>query len=100
MVENVGNGAVYKACPYCLTEIIVEKPVIISAAEPKNLEEVNKAEERPLAKEKLKIQTVSEKTECKHYFGYLSQRSSKEGVPEECIVCEKIVQCMLKTVTE
>jgi hypothetical protein len=36
---------------------------------------------------------------CKHHFGYLSQRSSKEKIPEECITCENIVQCMLKNVT-
>jgi hypothetical protein len=53
-----------------------------------------------LAKEKHDAQPIPERTECKHFFGYLSKRSSKEGVPEECIVCEKIVQCMLKTVTE
>ncbi|MEM3565511.1 MAG: hypothetical protein QXK18_01370 [Candidatus Bathyarchaeia archaeon] len=53
-----------------------------------------------MVKKKLETQIVPEKTECKYYFGYLSKRSSKESVPEECIVCEKIVQCMLKTITE
>jgi hypothetical protein len=99
-VENVGNGAVYEACPYCLTEITVEKPAIISATEQKPSEEESRVEEKPLVKKERGIQIIPEKTECKHYFGYLSQRSSKEGVPEECIVCEKIVQCMLKTITE
>ncbi|MEM1563211.1 MAG: hypothetical protein QW161_00875 [Candidatus Bathyarchaeia archaeon] len=95
----MGNGTVYEACPYCLTEIMVEKPVIISAAGPK-ISEKSEAEEKTLAKEEFDVQTVPEKTECKHYFGYLSKRSSKEGLPEECIMCEKIVQCMLKTITE
>lgn len=93
------NGTVYEACPHCLTEIAVEKPVIISAAGPK-IPEKSEIEEKLLAKEEFDIQTVPEKNECKHYFGYLSKRSSKEGLPEECIMCEKIVQCMLKTITE
>jgi len=96
----VGSGAVYEACPYCLTEITVEKEVLISALEPKIPAEENKVGGKPLTEEKREIQASPEKTECKHYFGYLSKRSSKEGVPEECIVCEKIVQCMLKTITE
>jgi hypothetical protein len=99
-VENIGNGAVYEACPYCLTEIIVEKPAPISTIEQENPEIERKTEEKPPTKEKHTVQAIPEKAECKHYFGYLSQRSSKGGVPEECIICEKIVQCMLKTVTE
>ncbi len=36
---------------------------------------------------------------CRHHFGYLSERSKSEALPEECIVCPKIVQCMLKSVS-
>jgi hypothetical protein len=36
---------------------------------------------------------------CTHEFGYLSKRSSKEKIPEECMMCESIVQCMLRNVT-
>ncbi|MGC8998107.1 MAG: hypothetical protein ACP5JW_01690 [Candidatus Bathyarchaeia archaeon] len=63
-------------------------------------EEERRVEEKPLAKKEHAVQIVPEKTECKHYFGYLNQRPAKKGVPEQCIVCEKIVQCMLKTITE
>lgn len=40
-----------------------------------------------------------ETVDCKHHFGYLSERSKSEALPEECIVCPKIVQCMLKSVS-
>ncbi|MBC7130666.1 hypothetical protein H5T51_05545 [Candidatus Bathyarchaeota archaeon] len=33
---------------------------------------------------------------CTHYFGYLGKRRGKE-VPEECISCKKVVECMLHT---
>ncbi|MEM1539937.1 MAG: hypothetical protein QXJ07_00930 [Candidatus Bathyarchaeia archaeon] len=95
------SGAVYEACPYCLAEITVEKPVLISASEPKiPKEEENKAVGKPLTEKGRETQAIPDKTGCRHYFGYLSNRSSKDGIPEECIVCEKIVQCMLKTMTE
>jgi len=29
----------------------------------------------------------------------LSERSRKEKIPDECMICEEIVQCMLKKVT-
>ena len=30
-----------------------------------------------------------------HYLGYLSERSKGEGIPEECMICEKTIECML-----
>jgi hypothetical protein len=33
-----------------------------------------------------------------HQFGYLSKCNSKEKIPEECMMCENMVQCMLKTI--
>jgi uncharacterized membrane protein (UPF0127 family) len=32
---------------------------------------------------------------CPHYFGYLRERARGEGIPEECLACEKAVECML-----
>jgi len=31
---------------------------------------------------------------CKHQFGYLSRRSKEEEIPEECLLCEKLLECM------
>ena len=53
---------------------------------------VRDAEEKP-------AQAHSKVQGCAHYFGYLSKRSTKEKIPEECMICENIVQCMLKNVT-
>lgn len=39
------------------------------------------------------------KVKCTHQFGYLNEHDSKEKIPEECMICENIVQCMLKTIT-
>lgn len=32
---------------------------------------------------------------CPHYFGYLRERAKGEGIPEECLACERVVECML-----
>jgi len=84
-VENLSSGTtmIYEACPYCLTEIATEEPEI------KQEEAVSTNQLQPLV----------EASNCKHYFGYLSERSSRNAPPEECMVCPKIVQCMLKGIT-
>jgi hypothetical protein len=38
--------------------------------------------------------------ECKKQFGYLSQRAAKDQIPDECLTCSVIVQCMLKMAKE
>jgi hypothetical protein len=39
-------------------------------------------------------------SECAHYLGYLSEKSSSEQIPDECMMCKDIVTCMLKKMKE
>ncbi len=32
---------------------------------------------------------------CQYWFGYLNQRERKEPIPQQCVECEKAVECML-----
>ncbi|MEM1588813.1 MAG: hypothetical protein QXZ68_00820 [Candidatus Bathyarchaeia archaeon] len=92
-VENLsyGNLVIYEGCPYCLTEIAIKDGVPMGEAK---LEHEQKPEKITVA-QKFSAETPG----CRHYLGYLSERSSRENIPEECMVCPKIVQCMLKGVT-
>lgn len=101
-VENLSSGAitVYEACPYCLTEIAIRETAPSVKQKPTVFEE-----QKETVKPQHEIETMSaqqqspaETLNCKHYFGFLSERSSQDKLPEECIVCPKIVQCMLKGV--
>jgi hypothetical protein len=100
-VENLcsKNAEVYNACPFCLTEITVEDSVTVKEKE--NLEIKNTEIEETIShsKDKKLAESPPKTQKCAHHFGYLSQRSSKEKIPEECMMCENIVQCMLKNVT-
>lgn len=104
-VENLSSGAltVYEACPYCLTEITLEEtriPVKQKAITAENVEAIKlEHETRPEETVNVQQRSLVETPNCKHYFGYLSERSLRDMPPEECIVCPKIVQCMLKSVT-
>jgi hypothetical protein len=93
--ENLSEP--YSACPFCLTKIkIVEEP--------------RKAEEKPEEIEQPKISQAeteeklskngTKPSDCHYHPGYLSERSSKEQIPDECLVCKDIVDCMLKKMRE
>jgi hypothetical protein len=91
----------YHACPYCLTEIVIdekESVEIKSERKPEMKETEIKELRAPITDEK-SVQTNPKAQKCVHHFGYLSKRSTKEKIPEECMVCENIVQCMLMNVT-
>ena len=34
---------------------------------------------------------------CQRYFGFLSQRSKGTPIPEDCLTCEKMLDCMIST---
>ena len=90
----------YSACPYCLTRIIIEPA----------LKTDEKTEGAPLQKEQTMIDQIEDKAKlakntdkaaaCHYHLGFLSERSSKEQFPDECLICNDIVECMLKKMRE
>jgi hypothetical protein len=91
----------YDACPYCLTEIKLddEPTAVFDEPEPETFEpeetetETEVEEQKPIEE---KLETPEAPSECPHHLGYLSERSSKEQIPDECMMCKDIVACMLK----
>lgn len=37
---------------------------------------------------------IAVKTECQHYFGYLKKLPKNASIPDECLTCERITQCL------
>ncbi len=90
--------APFKACPYCLTEIVES----VSSSEEEGPEQQSKASRRQKGGLSLiagePMQPDSKPKTCARYLGYLGERSTKEAIPEDCIICEKVVQCMIKPI--
>jgi len=99
---NSKNEFSYTACPYCLTEVETEKASKVRKTrrkqKKKEARKQGKIEEKKAHSKKSEIaqHLSTQKDECPKYFGYLSQRSRKKEIPEECITCKKIVQCMFE----
>jgi hypothetical protein len=92
----------YDACPYCLTEVVL----ISSDPEPDGLRDLPKPTTERFVKVEPEEDSSMERQSqisgnvvtCRHSFGYLSKRAGNEEIPDECMTCENIVQCMRKTV--
>lgn len=98
---GVKNAKIFEACPYCLTEI-VGGPESVGEEKPGSEGEESKVDvvsfETVGDKPASPASSESKVEGCTRHLGYLSKRSSKEKIPEECMMCDKIVQCMLQTV--
>ena len=92
----------YDACPCCLTEIHLEEEQTVADSEPETIEQepFEPEETEPEVEEATivegPIETPEAPPECLHHLGYMSEKSSKEPIPDECMMCKDIVTCMLK----
>ena len=80
----------YYACPYCFIKLDVDA----ENAQPQKEEEKKKEIEKPSVKPA--EDEVKGPSACPHHFGYLANRPKNASIPQECLICSKIVKCMLK----
>ena len=67
----------YYGCPNCFFEV-------------KKTSKFQKRESK-INPKKRKEQTSSS---CLHYYGFLSSRLKDTAIPQECLVCPKLLECM------
>lgn len=79
------RGETYYACPFCFSRL--ETDAILGDSEHSK----GKVGEKVSGKQKVTV------PECPHEFGYLRSRSKGSGIPDECLTCPKILQCMVST---
>ena len=104
----------YYACPHCFIKLdedaenkedvteestpspplhpSLEKVLDVISTQPQK-EEEKKKEEPPVKPPKKEEKGPSG---CPHRFGYLANRPKNAPIPQECLTCQKIVDCMLK----
>jgi hypothetical protein len=80
---NQDSAEPFDACPYCLTKI--EKSI-----------EPEKTIIKPTHHKEKQTQKKEKPDNCKYHFGYLSERESKEQIPDDCVICRDILECMLR----
>jgi len=79
----------YYACPKCLSKVasIREKNVKVE------LDDADEGEAEEPATFKFES-SVGEAAGCAHYVGYLKNRPKNTPIPEECLTCSKMIDCM------
>ena len=94
VVHNLGLQNKYSACPSCLTEIL--KKAFAKRGHKRAKETAQTKEDRT------KLRSIdprifcqeAQPNDCSYHFSYLSERSKEETIPEECLLCSKVMDCM------
>jgi|YelNatPaOPRAMG01_1025707.scaffolds.fasta_scaffold140260_2 hypothetical protein len=82
----------YYACPFCLTKI-EDAPLKIEAPAEKPSEINEKKQQQGKHDQNV---NAEKPLSCRFHLGYLSERTQNADIPEDCLVCRSIVDCMLK----
>lgn len=96
--KSVDPPQTYFGCPYCLSKIDVQLPEIEKVEEKveqaSKLVEIKKLIEKNAKKTK-KAEKKKEEGKCPYHFGYLKEKPKEMPIPEECLTCPKMLECML-----
>jgi DNA-directed RNA polymerase subunit RPC12/RpoP len=76
----------YYACPKCLSKV--------RSVERREQVEVDEAEEEASSLGMPVEEPVGEAVGCEHHLGFLKSRPKNTPIPEECLTCSKMIECM------
>lgn len=87
-VASRGGVQIYYACPRCLTKV-------------DGVEEHKSREEKDASflVESVRKPSVGKseaEAQCKHFVGYLKKREKDAPIPDECLTCDKMIECLVR----
>jgi hypothetical protein len=86
-LSSRGYVQTYNACPRCLSKVTVFKQ-----QKSRETEETSAPIDNPMKKSVAKEENNAG---CQHFLGYLKGRPKDKSVPDECLTCNKMIECMI-----
>ena len=88
VATNSSGGRVqtYHACPRCLTEV---------AERVRPREEKSEAPSLSLKDSSKHSVKLEGNVNCPHSMGFLKRRPKDTAIPEDCLTCERMIECMV-----
>lgn len=82
----------YYACPYCFSKTDESEHNLSHELKLMKNEDETQTNSKPKNQATEKEDTT---VTCPHQVGYLKKRSKDQSVPDSCLTCPKILQCMV-----
>lgn len=87
-IRTKGSLETYQACPHCFSRVSVSDNLKKTPSEA-TLDALANA-----VKETAKDIEKNKQAGCPNFLGYLKKRSKDSSIPDECLTCASIMQCM------
>jgi hypothetical protein len=81
-LSHGSNGETYFACPHCFSKLDINR----DSEKPDSGTKPDKTPQK---------ETDAKLPECTRHIGYLKSRPPNSAIPDECLTCPKIFQCMV-----
>jgi len=92
--KSVDPPQTYLGCPYCLSRINLDVPEVEKVE--KKVEQTSKLVEiKKVIEKNSKKSKKMEEGKCPYHFGYLKEKPKELPIPEECLTCPKMLECMM-----
>lgn len=96
-LSNRPREETYYACPFCFSRVDVNE-ILRNPESPDMKPHIGPVLSASPSKERRNEKINDEKkmtvSECPHQFGYLKNRSKGAEIPDKCLTCANILQCM------
>jgi hypothetical protein len=88
LATNSSNGLVqkYYACPRCLAEVHVES----------RRQEGERETSVSMGPSGKSVVRLGDAVGCKHFVGYLKRRPKDMAIPDDCLTCGRMVECLAR----
>ena len=93
------HSETYYACPHCFSKMETadrDEPTESKLMKSEDYETATKSSDKGTkTKAPKKTGDVAPVASCPYHVGYLKTRSKSEAVPDGCLTCSKILECMV-----
>lgn len=93
-VQAEGSHETYYACPHCFSRVSLVNRNVVETESP--LDKLKKGEGKapPSVSRKGVKDEKNKPAGCAHFLGYLKTRPKGSPIPDECLLCAAIIECM------
>ena len=89
-----GSHEAYHACPHCFSKVnLVDKNVVKTESPLDKLKKGQRKAPPSVSRKDAKNETIKP-AGCAHFLGYLKTRPKGSPIPDDCLLCAAIMECM------
>jgi len=89
-----GSPETYHACPHCFSRVNLVDKNVVKTESPLDKLKKDQGKAPPRVSRKDAKNEKNKPAGCAHFLGYLKTRPKGSPIPDDCLLCVAIMECM------